>query len=243
MSKSAQKFEISATCSPLQYHEYLKHLSSDCCGIAGLLVPFGGVQTFLRFVSCLVQILPPLVEWYLGTGPPIGMRAEQRPHKPVWDLASRLSSDKFFPRKADTSRLLYKCLHDGIQDSMHVCVIPLYKGRKDETSVSCVSQQHVDSFLTHLFPFLVLYPGIRRCSSWIGRIRLGIAKDMAAGMRSLYAHGMQHRHLSSNAVLLTGDFRAKVSRTIGMLPLTSMIVCEGLRCSTRRRKDRDQSKQ
>ncbi|CAM9457861.1 unnamed protein product, partial [Hapterophycus canaliculatus] len=41
-------------------------------------------------------------------------------------------------------------------------------------------------------------------------IRLGIAKDMAAGMRSLYAHGMQHRHLSSNSVLLTSDFRAKV---------------------------------
>ena len=44
----------------------------------------------------------------------------------------------------------------------------------------------------------------------IGRVRLGIAKDTALGMKSLYAHGMQHRHLTSKSILLTSDFRAKV---------------------------------
>lgn len=42
------------------------------------------------------------------------------------------------------------------------------------------------------------------------RMRLSIAQDIAAGMHSLYAHGMQHRHLSSSSVLLTSDWRAKV---------------------------------
>lgn len=57
-------------------------------------------------------------------------------------------------------------------------------------------------------------------SSSIGRVRLGIAKDSAMGMKSLYAHGMQHRHLSSNSILLTSDYRAKVTCAIGRLPLT-----------------------
>ena len=47
-----------------------------------------------------------------------------------------------------------------------------------------------------------------------GRVRLGIAKDTALGMKSLYAHGMQHRHLSSKSILLTSDFRAKVRRVM-----------------------------
>lgn len=51
-----------------------------------------------------------------------------------------------------------------------------------------------------------------RSNYGIDRIRLGIAKDTALGMKSLYAHGMQHRHLSSNSILLTSDYRAKVRR-------------------------------
>lgn len=46
----------------------------------------------------------------------------------------------------------------------------------------------------------------------IRRVRLGIAKDTAMGMKSLYDHGLQHRHLSSNSILLTSDYRAKVRR-------------------------------
>lgn len=46
----------------------------------------------------------------------------------------------------------------------------------------------------------------------IRRMRLGIAEDIALGMKSLYAQGMQHRHLTSNSVLLTSDYRAKVRR-------------------------------
>lgn len=42
------------------------------------------------------------------------------------------------------------------------------------------------------------------------RARLSIARDVAAGMRSLYAHGMQHRHLTSKAILLTHGLQAKV---------------------------------
>lgn len=41
-------------------------------------------------------------------------------------------------------------------------------------------------------------------------MRLVIAMDVAAGMKSLYAHGMQHRKLTSSAILLTSDYRAKV---------------------------------
>ncbi|CAB1118764.1 unnamed protein product [Ectocarpus sp. CCAP 1310/34] len=54
------------------------------------------------------------------------------------------------------------------------------------------------------------------------RVRLGIAKDTALGMRSLYAHGMQHRHLSSNSILLTSDYRAKILG-VGLTMTTELI--------------------
>lgn len=43
-----------------------------------------------------------------------------------------------------------------------------------------------------------------------GSIRISIAQDVAAGMRTLYAHGMQHRQLTSYSILMTHDWRAKV---------------------------------
>ncbi|CBJ30511.1 Zn binding domain-containing protein [Ectocarpus siliculosus] len=54
------------------------------------------------------------------------------------------------------------------------------------------------------------------------RVRLGIAKDIALGMRSLYAHGMQHRHLSSDSILLTSDYRAKILG-VGLTMTTELI--------------------
>eukprot|EP00752_Nemacystus_decipiens_P009411 g8414.t1 len=54
------------------------------------------------------------------------------------------------------------------------------------------------------------------------RVRLGIAKDTALGMKSLYAHGMQHRHLSSKSILLTSDFRAKILG-VGLTMTTELI--------------------
>lgn len=65
-------------------------------------------------------------------------------------------------------------------------------------------------------PYFATFPPVQMCVclQTTTRVRLGIAKDIALGMKSLYDHGMQHRHLTSNSVLLTGDYRAKVRRAV-----------------------------
>ena len=55
------------------------------------------------------------------------------------------------------------------------------------------------------------------------RKRLSIARDVAAGMKSLYAHGMQHRHLSSKTILLTSHLQAKVGRFCMLYPVLCSI--------------------
>ncbi|CAM9360385.1 unnamed protein product [Sphacelaria rigidula] len=56
---------------------------------------------------------------------------------------------------------------------------------------------------------------------WIHN-RKSIAQDVAAGMRSVYAHGMQHRRLTSTSVLLTHSWRAKISG-LGFLMTKEMV--------------------
>eukprot|EP00903_Cladosiphon_okamuranus_P006604 g6451.t1 len=67
-----------------------------------------------------------------------------------------------------------------------------------------------------------LFNNDRRRKHLTERVRLGIAKDTAMGMKTLYAYGMQHRHLSSKSILLTSDFRAKILG-VGLTMTTELI--------------------
>eukprot|EP00903_Cladosiphon_okamuranus_P014963 g13850.t1 len=62
----------------------------------------------------------------------------------------------------------------------------------------------------------------RKLKSLTLRMRLGIAEDIALGMKSLYSHGMQHRHLTSHSILLTSDYRAKILG-VGLSRTTELI--------------------